>query len=91
MVLNISDFTCDDIGLNIVVLTVTDISGNSQTASAIVTVEDTSAATIVTQDITVELDANGVASIDVSDINNGSSDNCGIDTMVLDITDFYVC
>ncbi len=38
--------------------------------------------------VEVELDASGFASISVNDINNNSSDNCGIDSMWLDITSF---
>ena len=88
MVVIPSTFGCDNLGPNAVILIVSDTAGNQEFTTAIVTVEDTTAATIVTQDITVQLDANGMASIEVSDIDNGSTDNCGIDTMVLDITDF---
>ncbi len=43
---------------------------------------------VLTQDIKVELDANGMATISVTDIDNGSSDNCGIESMSLDATNF---
>src|SRR5690606_23602621 len=39
-------------------------------------------------DFTIALDENGQASIDVSDIDNGSNDACGIDTMTISQTDF---
>ena len=53
-----------------------------------VTVEDNTNPNVICQNITVSLDDNGTATIDVSMINNGSTDNCGIDTMELDVTSF---
>ena len=82
--LNISSFSCADVGQNTVILTVTDLSGNSTSATAVVTVEDNIAPTVVTQDITVQLDANGQAVINVADINNGTFDNCGIQSLSID-------
>jgi len=38
--LDIETFNCDDIGVNSVVLTVTDVHGNSNTCSATITIED---------------------------------------------------
>lgn len=83
-----SAFDCTNIGANNVTLTVTDASGNTNTTTAVVTVEDNAAPSVTTQDITVQLDANGQASITTADVDNGSSDNCGIATQVLDITGF---
>src|SRR5690606_40052447 len=56
--------------------------------TAVVTVEDTVAPIVVTQDITVQLDGSGAASIVPGDIDNGSSDICTIASMSLDITSF---
>lgn len=39
--IDVSDFTCADIGTNNVILTITDVHGNSSTCTAVVTVEDT--------------------------------------------------
>ncbi|MBZ9632551.1 HYR domain-containing protein [Salegentibacter sp. LM13S] len=86
--LDITDFTCENIGENTVTLTATDVNGNESSATATVMVEDNVAPIVETQPITVQLDANGVASITPEDIDNGSSDNCEIDTMSLDITEF---
>ena len=69
-------FDCSNVGENTVTLTVTDANGNSQTGTATVTVKDEVKPTVVTQDITVQLDASGSASITPAQINNGSSDNC---------------
>jgi hypothetical protein len=81
-------FDCDDIGENIVVVTVTDQSGNTATCTAIVTITDTVPPLAVCENITVTVDANGVVVIVTEDINNGSSDNCAIDTMYLNEYEF---
>lgn len=88
LALDITDFDCTDIGANTVVLTVHDVNGNSAQGSATVTVEDNISPTVVTQNITVQLDANGQANITVAMIDNGSSDNCGIASRTLDRTTF---
>jgi hypothetical protein len=49
---------------------------------------DTIPPVAVAQDITVSLDAGGNASITVFDISNGSSDNCSIQSMSLDVSTF---
>ncbi|MCA0153588.1 T9SS type A sorting domain-containing protein [Winogradskyella vincentii] len=86
--LDITDFDCGDVGANTVTLTVTDTSGNSNSTTATVTVEDNIMPTVTTQDLTVQLDASGTASIVEADIENSLSDNCGIASSVLDITSF---
>ncbi len=50
--------------------------------------EDNIAPTVTTQNITVQLDGLGNATIAAADVNNGSTDNCAIATYALDITDF---
>jgi hypothetical protein len=76
-------FDCSHVGPNLVTLTVTDNNSNTSTCSSIITVEDNIAPLAVCQDITVQLDASGVGTVVVADINNGSSDACGIATMTL--------
>jgi hypothetical protein len=76
--LDIDSFDCSNIGANTVTLTATDFYGNSGFCTATVTVEDDIAPVAVCQDITVQLDAMGIASIMVVDIDGGSSDICGI-------------
>ncbi|MCA1800364.1 MAG: hypothetical protein LC650_03635, partial [Actinobacteria bacterium] len=70
-------FDCTNVGTNNVTLTVEDLDGNTSTCTAEVTVEDNTVPTVLTQDITVQLDATGNASIAATDIDNGSSDACG--------------
>ncbi len=88
MVLSKTDFNCSNVGPNEVTLTITDVNNNVSTATAIVTVQDNIAPLVLTQNITIQLDANGSASITPSQINNGSSDNCAIQQIVLDNTNF---
>jgi len=57
-------FSCSDLGDNTVTLTVTDNSGNQDTCTATVTVNDVDAPVINCADVTLELDANGQASLD---------------------------
>ncbi|MFL0354731.1 HYR domain-containing protein [Xanthomarina sp. GH4-25] len=85
---DITTFDCSYLGENTVVLTVTDGSDNSATETAIVTVEDSIAPTIITQNITIQLDANGNATIAEDAVNNGSTDACGPLTFDTDITTF---
>jgi gliding motility-associated-like protein len=81
-------FTCADIGDNILTLTVTDQSGNESRVRATVRVEDKMAPIVAVKNITVQLDSAGNATIQASDIDDNSSDNCGIDTRELNITSF---
>ena len=53
-----------------------------------VTVEDNTAPNALAKNITVELDANGNATIVPSDIDNGSNDACGAITLSIDKTIF---
>ena len=69
-------FDCTLIGDNAVVLTVSDDNGNTASCSATVTVEDNIPPTAICQDITVQLDTSGVASISEIDVDAGSDDNC---------------
>ncbi|HQV51459.1 MAG: HYR domain-containing protein [Flavobacteriales bacterium] len=86
--LDIYSFNCTNLGVNTVLMTVTDQSGNSNTCSATVTVEDNAAPTAICQNITVQLDATGNASITAADIDNGSNDACGIASIGADMTSF---
>lgn len=81
-------FNCNNVGANTVTLTVTDASGNIRTGNATVTVVDSIKPTVVTQNITVNLNASGQATITAAQINNGSSDNCGIASVTVNQTAF---
>ncbi len=88
LTLDIMDFDCSNVGANTVILTVEDNNGNTTTCTSTVTVEDNVAPIALCQDITAQLDATGNVSITPMDIDNGSSDACGIASMTLDIMDF---
>jgi hypothetical protein len=66
---------------------VTDVNGNVSTATAVVTVEDQIAPIVLTKNITVDL-LGGRVIITPSQIDNGSTDNCGIASYTLSRTDF---
>jgi gliding motility-associated-like protein len=81
--------TCDDIGKTIAVLiTVIDEAGNKGYCTTNITVLDTIKPMANCLDTVIYLNRRGQASIDVSMINNGSTDNCAIRDMWLDKTDF---
>ena len=81
-------FDCSDTGVNVVTLTAVDPSGNSSSATADITVLDTISPSVVSQNLTVYLDATGAASITAAQVDNGSSDNCSVDSLYLDQTGF---
>ena len=83
-----TSFDCSDVGDNTVTLTITDTSGVVSTCVATVTVEDVTAPLAVCQNITVQLDDMGMASISGIDVDGGSSDACGIVSYDLDIDTF---
>ncbi|MFZ4796988.1 MAG: PKD domain-containing protein [Bacteroidia bacterium] len=83
-----NSFTCANRGSNTVYLTVTDVNGNVNIGAATVTIIDTIKPTVITQNITVNLDTLGSASITPSQINNGSFDNCTIENLGLSKTTF---
>lgn len=83
-------FTCDDLGENTVVLTVTDNSGNTSTCEATVTVENANELMCVAENVTVFLDATGTATVTAEEVGGGSMAPCGSDiTLELDDTSFF--
>ena len=82
-------FTCANIGANSVTLRVTDADGNTATCAATVTVQDATAPAALCKNPTIYLDATGQATLTTAQVNNGSSDNCGIASMTLSKTQFY--
>ena len=79
---------CDAIGEYTYELETRDTSGNTALSNVTITVADETAPTVLTKDITIQLDENGKAEITAAQVDNGSTDNCGIESLVLDITDF---
>ncbi len=88
MSLSQTDFNTSHLGENKVILTVTDINGNTSSKEATVTVMENIAPTAICQDVTVKLDENGNGSTTAADVNNGSNDASGIKELSLSQTDF---
>ncbi len=87
--LDVTNFTCADIGNNPVNLTVTDFSGNASVCQAIVTVEDNYPPDANCQNINIEVESNGTTAITAQQIDDFSNDNCGvIASMEIDRTEF---
>ncbi len=83
MVLNITSFNCSNIGDNTITLKVKDACNNTSSALATVTVVDNVLPVAVCQNITVNLDPTGSVTITAAQIDNGSTDACGVATRTL--------
>ena len=81
-------FECANIGLNIVTLVATDAGGNTATCTATVEVNDLSAPSAKCKNPTIYLNEAGQVTLTAAEVNNGSSDACGIATMSIDVTEF---
>lgn len=81
-------FGPNDTGENEVIVSLTDIHGNTTRKPALVIIPDVILPEVITQNITVELDEYGKATIRPEQIDNGSSDNIGIKALSLDKTSF---
>ncbi len=88
MNLSASSFTCADLGANSTTLRVFDNTGNVDSCTATITVQDTTSPNASCQNITVFLDGTGNATIVPGDVDNGSSDNCGTPSLSLSKTAF---
>jgi predicted outer membrane repeat protein len=84
MYLSQYDFTCADAGPNVIVFTATDVNGNSVSSNVTVTVVDDVFPIAQAQNLDVYLNSSGDATLNASDVNNGSSDDCGIESITLD-------
>lgn len=85
---NQTNFSCMYIGVNNIIVTATDASGNSVTAPVAVTVTDNTAPVATAQNITVELGEDGTVTVDALAVNNGSTDNCSVANVSLDTAIF---
>jgi hypothetical protein len=81
-------FGCSDVGPNTVTLTGVDKNDNEAFCTATVTVLDSIAPQLLCTGYTVYLDEEGIGSIAVGDIDGGSNDACGLDTLFLSRTVF---
>ncbi|MGB0510990.1 MAG: hypothetical protein ACPGGB_08705, partial [Flavobacteriales bacterium] len=82
-------FDCDDAGTLVpVTVTAIDIAGNINTMTVQVEVLDTVPPTAMAQDVTVYLNDLGEAGLTPEEVDNGSTDACGIATLALDLDAF---
>ena len=71
-------FDCDDLGSVSVTVTVTGPNGESNTCETFVNVVDTLAPSCMVDDVTVYLDQQGMYSLDTSELNILTQDNCEV-------------
>lgn len=88
-------YDCDSIGARPVTVIVTDASGNTASCQTTVTVLDTVDPTASCRPVpfTVQLDALGNGFVVPLNVDNGSSDVCGLDAMLVNNVDsfFFTC
>lgn len=87
---DITSFNCTDLGPNTVTLTAVDVQGNSDVATATVTVVPTVVVATISTIFILPIGANGSATLTPENINNGTSASCGTAglTMSLSKTNF---
>ncbi len=86
-----TSFSCSDIGSPVAVTLIgTDASGNSSSCISQVTVLDTVSPVVNTRPFNLVLGSGGTATLNPSDVDNGSYDNCG--TIILSVSpDAFNC
>ena len=77
-------------GTTIITWTFDDGNGNTATQTQNVIINDITNPIAVCNDLAVTLDSNGTATITANQLDGGSSDNCGITSIVID-TDTFTC
>ncbi|WP_425639173.1 HYR domain-containing protein [Algoriphagus yeomjeoni] len=78
------------VGITEVVYTATDEAGNQSTCKFNVTVNDTQVPVVITINRTFNLHQDDVLIVQASDIDDGSTDNCGMQSLELSKTSFTV-
>lgn len=76
------------VGNTVVNWTIADSDGNTTTCTQSITVIDNEAPNVLTKDITVSLNSNGIIELSPSDIDSGSTDNCDIEKTWIDSSNF---
>ncbi len=78
------------VGSSTITITINDLqpTNNDSTFSFVLTLEDNVAPVALCQDVLVQLDATGNASITPAQANNGSTDDCGIQSITLSQSNF---
>ena len=73
------------VGITVVEFSATDSDGNTVTCQFNVTVVDNQDPLAICKNVTIDLDSTGLYTLTPAEIDNGSSDNCGIATYALGI------
>ena len=81
-VISPSTFSCEDLGMQTVNITITDTAGNVTTCDTTIFLIDGSDPVCRAKDITVYLDINGMATISPEDVDNGSGTGCGNEPII---------
>ncbi len=82
-------FFCSDLGANGVMITAEDPSGNTFDCSTSIVVKDEIAPTALCNSIvSVSLDANGQYTLDYTEVDNGSSDNCTLSPSAFSLSQY---
>ena len=85
-----TSFNCSNTGINKVTFTATDVNGNISKVILDITVRDTTHPTLVLKNVVLYLDAFGKVKLTPSDFDNGSYDNCNIDSFKMSDS-LFVC
>ncbi|MEH6538425.1 MAG: HYR domain-containing protein, partial [Psychroserpens sp.] len=75
-------------GTTVITWTFNDGNGNITTETQNVIIEDTEGPDAICQDVTLQLDANGQATLTAEQVNNGSTDNCAIASLSVSPSSF---
>jgi PKD repeat protein len=78
-----TSFDCSNVGPNEVIFLATDIFGNSASTTVKINVLDSSPPIVKTKNLTLRLDADGNGTISPEDIDDGSFDNCSLESLRL--------
>ena len=81
-------FDCSNLGSNTVQITATDALGKVSTKDITITVLDKINPVAIAKNISLNLDANGTATITGAIINDGSTDNCSVTEMTVSKSQF---
>ncbi|GHB27400.1 M64 family metallopeptidase [Mongoliitalea lutea] len=88
LLLSQTAFDCSHVGVNEVSFRAIDVNGNEASTTVSVTVVDNIAPVVRTKAFTLMLDEEGLGVLSAEDIDDGSSDNCGIESMSISKTEF---
>lgn len=88
LLLSQTTFDCSHVGVNEVSFRAIDVNGNEASTTVSVTVVDNIVPVVRTKAFTLMLDEEGFGVLSAEDIDDGSSDNCGIESMSISKTEF---